>query len=57
MDRSKEYGYAVMRNIRVQRKLETSWTGAVWKEDKRMSRYKIILWTAVAALCVALTYT
>lgn len=57
MDRSKEYGYAVMRNMRTQRRFEDSWTGAVWKEDKKISRYKIILWTAVAALCVALTYT
>lgn len=56
MDRSKEYGYAIMRNMRVQRRFENQWVGGVWKDDVKQSRIAMLVWPIVMAVCLALMY-
>lgn len=56
MDRSKEYGYAVIRNMRTQRRLDTKWVNGVWKDDVRKSRLPYIIWAMTITLCAALMF-
>lgn len=56
MDRSKEYGYAVIRNMRTQRRLDTKWVDGVWKDDVRKSRLPYIIWAMTIVLCTALMF-